>query len=299
MKTRNIRGILVSTVAAILLFANRSQAECTNYVADIQFAVGTAYGILTTTYHDLTNNPSPTPLQRHQAGLIKRAIADLSKPAATPADAYKLFFNAAQHLGPLALQSPFADFGSNIFNVFTNEAQAEIDCTTERVGALNSFVRTKKPASNQLAQAQATLNSIHTLTDPRIALLVARQVFVKIVAANKQAAIGEAHPGFAADNVIGLTLEHTERGGMGTVHFDDATQASETDSDGNSTPTYTWTRTGLNTATLVLTNDEGGGLTSTTTVKIRFSSTTTGTFTFRNVDSDNSVNVGSGRFTLN
>jgi hypothetical protein len=292
MKTSKYHWSIILTFGAMLLLTNQSHAYYTNFL-------DTASNALTGAYTSLTSNPTPTRMEKQAAARIKLALRDLSKPSTSVAGDYSLFLAAALHLGPLATNSDFGPIGYGIFNAFTNEAQAEIVATGERIGALNDFVRVKRAASNQIVQAQSTLNSISALGNPQVGLLAGLRVFVKITVANRLAAIGEAHPGFAPASVVGITLEHHERGRTGTVHFDDGTQATEMDPDGTDTVSYTWTRTGLNTATLVLTHDEGGGLTSTTTVKIHFSSTTAGTFTFRSVDSDGSVNVGTGTFTFN
>ena len=295
MKTGKCHCLLTLTFAATLLFASSTHAYYTNYL-DI------ASNALTSAYISLTSSPAPTKLEKKQAAILLRALKDLSKPSTSVAGDYVLFFTAASHLGQLALSPQLAPVGSSVFNLFTNEAQAQIDLTAARTAALNDFVRVKRSASNSVAQAQANQNKIESTADIRLSLILARLVFTKLGVANKLAANGEAHPGFARENVVGLTLEHHEGGHSGTVDFDDATQATETEpNDMGGTDihidSYTWTRTGLNTATLVLTHDDGNGGTNTTTVKIRFTSSTTGTFTFRNVDVDHTES-GSGSFTL-
>jgi hypothetical protein len=289
MKIGNARWFKLLAVAALLLLAGRSHAYYTNYLDVVSNTLTIAYSVL-------TNEPAPTRVQKQQIALIGRALKTLAKPSTSVAGDYALFVKAATQLGPIGNDPLFLTLGTNVFQSFTNEAQAEIVATGDRIAALSDFVRTKKPASNQLAQAQRTLDSISSLTDIRLALVVARQVFTKIVAANRLAATGEAHPGFAADSLIGKSFVHTEHGNTGTVHFDDDTNATETDDEGTRTDTYTYTRTGLNTGTLVL-NDSGGG-SGTTTVKIHFTSATGGTFTFRHVGDDGN-DSGSGTFTLN
>jgi len=287
MKNRNnLPRILILTI--MLFVAGQSHALYTTYLDGVS-------NYLSGTYAYLTNLPSPTRADKATTGLIKRALRDLSKPSTSVPGDYGLFVMAVQHLGRLALTNAvLLEAGSNVFNAFTNDAQAEIIATADRIAALSDFVPTKRSAGIQLAQAQLALDRIGTLTDIKIALLVGRQVFVKIVAANRLAAIGEAHPGFAPESVVGVTLTHQEHGNTGTVHFDDATQATQTDSSGTNLSDYIWTRTGLNTATLVLTESSGS-----TTVKLHFTSATGGTFIFRNMDSSSgAAESGSGRFNF-
>jgi hypothetical protein len=124
-------------------------------------------------------------------------------------------------------------------------------------------------------------------------------VYLKIVLANKLAAIGEAHPGFAPDGVVGKTLTHTERGNSGTVQFINDTEANEeSDNDPLHVSTYMYDRNGLNTAVLSLTSPGDSGGEDTTIAKLRFLSSTNGTFTFRFEDADGSQGSGSGRFSL-
>lgn len=278
--------VFIFVVSATLLWGSRAHAYYTNFL-------DTASNALSFTYHSLTNTATNA-LQRKQAGIILRALRDLAKPSTSVAADYNLFVAAALHLGPLAFTPEFGPIGTNTFLLFTNEAQVEIDATEVRVAALNSFVRTKRPASNAVARAQATLNTIPTLTNPQLGILLARQVFAQIVIANRLAAYGEAHSGFALNSVVGKNLHHSEQGNTGSIFFDNETQATQ---DALLDTAYTYTRTGLNTATLMLVENEGQG-DSTTTVKIRFTSATGGTFTFRNVDSDGSVETGSGTFTI-
>jgi len=286
MNKGKLHWVLILTVASMLLLANRSHAYYTNFLDG-------ASNALSTTYHSLTNTATNA-VQRRQAALILRALRDLAKPSTSVAGDYNLFVTAALHLGPIAFSPEFGIIGSNTFLLFTNEAQAEIDATRIRVAALNNFVRNKRPASNAVERAQGTLNSIADLTNPQLAILLVRQVFAQITIANRLAAFGEAHSGFARNSVIGKNLMHTERGETGNVYFNndvEATQDALLDTD------YTYTRTGLNTATLVLIKTEGAE-TSTTTVKLRFTSSGGGTFTFRNVDSDGGVDTGVGTFTI-
>jgi len=277
-------------VAGILMLASGAQAYYTNYLDGVS-------NTLAYVYATLTNDPSPDASERRQIALIDRALRTLSLPSTTVAGDYKLFVKAATQLGPIAEDPLFLELGTNVFDAFTNEAQVQIIAAGERIAALNDFVGVKRAASNQVRQAQATLDRIPTLTDIRLALVVGRQVFNKINVANRLAGIGEAKPGFALDSVIGKTLTHTERGNSGTIHFDDALNATQTESGGSPEPvTYTWTRKGLHTATLEITAEEESG-TSVTTVKLKFTSATGGTFTFSNV-SGGGTETGSGTFTI-
>ena len=287
MKTRKLQLSLALVVGAMLC-AGRSQAYYTNFLDVVS-------NTLTTAYNSITSSPTPTKVEKREAAAMKRALKDLSKPSTSVAGDYNLFLAAAQHLGPLAFSAQFAAIGSNVSDPFTNEAQAEIVATAARVDALNDFVPVKRAASKQVAKAQATLDSLNTLADPRIALIVTRVVFARITAANHLAGIGEAHPGFAANSLVGVTLHHEENNNnSGDVTFTSATEGTQTDSGGPQPFTYTYERTGLNTATLVL-NEDGGG---TTTVKLKFTSTTGGTFSFRHEGGDDRTQTGSGRFTL-
>lgn len=284
MKQGKLHWVLILTIGATLLLANRSQAYYTNFLDSVSNALTFAYEQVT---------PPTNAVERRQAAAFLRALKTLGKPSTSVAGDYNLFLTAALQLGPIAFSPEFGPIGSNTFLVFTNEAQAEIDATRIRVAALNNFVRNKRPASNAVARAQGTLNSIADLTNPQLAILLVRQVFAQIVIANKLAAFGETHSGFARNTVIGKNLGHTEQGNTGNVYFNNDVQATQ---DALLDTTYTYTRTGLNTATLVLVQTDGGG-TSTTTVKLRFTSAGGGTFTFRNVNSDG-VEAGRGTFTI-
>jgi hypothetical protein len=289
MKIGNAHWFKLLTIAALLLLAGRTHAFYTNYLDVVSNTLAGAYSVL-------TNNPAPSRAEKQQIALIGRALKTFSAPSTSVAGDYAIFLKAATQLGPIGRQPAFLALGTNVFQVFTNEAQAEIVATGDRIAALSNFVRTKKAASNQLAQAQRTLDAIPSLTDIQLALVVGRQVFTKIVAANRLAQIGEEHPGFAPNGVVGKTLTHTQRGESGTVHFDNATTATDSDDEGAFTRDYTYTRTGLNTATLVLSNETESG-TNTTTVKLRFTSATGGTFIFRQ-EEDGGTSNGNGTFTI-
>ena len=294
--------ILAKTLILAALFASaaRSNAACGDPSADLVNALNNAYGVLQSEQHERTNNPAATPLEKKQAAAIARALNTLALPATNTFQLYSLFLKGAQQLGALALTDPqIAVAGSNVFTAFTNQSQAEIECATARVAALGEFNRSKKPASNQVAQAAQTLIAIGSQSNPQIGLLLARQVFQKIFVANKLAAIGEAHPGFAPNGVVGETLTHTERGETGTVHFDNDTQATEVPAnDPPRTSSYSYDRTGLNNADLKLEYPGDVSGTNTTLVKLRFQSNTNGTFTYKFTDADGSRGSGSGRFSI-
>jgi hypothetical protein len=288
---------ILTVIISLFALCGRSQAVCVSHQAELTDALNGAKGLLESELFARTNG-TPTAQQTREAKAIARALATLSLPATNTSQNYGLFLKAATQLGPLALQGAIGLAGSNVFSAFTNQAQAEVDCTAERVGALGEFNRSKRPASNQLAQAQRILNSIAS-ANPQVALLLGRQIYLKIVLANKLAAIGEAHPGFAPDGVAGKTLTHTERGNSGTVQFINDTEANEeSENDPLHMSTYMYDRNGLNTAVLSLTSPGDGGGEDVTIAKLKFLSSTNGTFTFRFEDADGSSGSGSGRFSL-
>lgn len=270
----------------MLLLASRSHAYYTNFLDSVSNTLSFVYTIA-------TNDPPFTAAEKRTNAALARVLKTLSKPSTSVAGDYSLFLTAALQLGPIINDPLFFALGSNVFNLFTNDAQAQITATAGRIAALNNFVLTKKPASNALASARATLNRLSSI-DPKLQIIVGRQAFTKIAVANRLAAIGEAHSGFARNTVIGKRLEHTEQGETGEVYFNNNVQASQ---DANLDSTYTYTRNGLNTATLVLVRPEVGG-TNTTTVNLRFTSTSGGRFTFRNEDSDGDVQRGAGTFAI-
>ena len=272
----------------LLMLATHAQAYYTNYLDVVSNTLAYAHGTL----------PTTTPTEKKTVAIIGRALKDLSKPSTSVAGDYALFLNAAIHLGPLALQEPFGSLGSNVVAAFQAEVQAEIPVLYFRIASLNDFVRTKRPASNQLAQAIAKFSSIGTtVLDPQLGLLVAGQGFKNLTAAQRLATLGEANQGLVPASLVGLTMTHQERGRTGTDQFDDANNATEQDNDGTRSVTYTFNRTGLNTATLVLSHAVGGSA-STTTVKLRFTSETGGTFTFKHTGSEGGSQSGPGTFTL-
>ena len=289
MKTGKLLSIKVLVLAALLALANQSHALYTNY---LDVAVGT----LTYFSNSLATATNATRAEKKQLAEVKRALKDLGKPSASVAGDYNLFFASVAHLGDLAADPTFDAIGTNAFNAFVGEAQAEYGATYVRVASLNDFVRTKRSASNQLAKAYSALVTLSTTTNKQLGLLLGRQIYTKLTTANRLAAIGEAHPGFAADSVSGKTLVYHVGTRMGMEQFTDATHTDSTDLDGSmsSGNTYTYTRTGLSTAMLVL--DYGSG--HTTSVKARFTSATGGTFTFHSVSPDGSRR-GPGTFDLN
>lgn len=288
MKNGKLLSLKVLVVAVMLALANQSHALYTHY---LDVAVETLTGFS----NYLATLPSPAPLDKKHLAEVKRALKDLAKPSDSAAGDYNLFFSAVAHLGDLATTPTFDDIGTNAFNAFIGEAQSEFMSTYGRVAMLNDFVRTKRSASNQLAQVYAAFTTLSTTTNKQLGLLLGRRVFQRLTTANKLAALGEAHSGFAADSVIGKTLVYHVGTRMGSEAFADATHADSIDLDGTpGNDTYTYARTGLSTATLVLTSNGGGS----TTVKAKFTSTTGGTFSFHNVSSDGTHN-GTGTFTLN
>jgi hypothetical protein len=228
-----------------------------------------------------------------QAKAAAGALKALSKPSASLPKDYDLFVAAALKLGPFALQPPFGQIGSNTFAFFMGTAFGEIGTTAVRVAALNDFVKTKKAASNQVAQAIATLTTAVTNPNVQLALLQGRQVFSRIAKANKLAATGEAHSGLAANELDNTFLHHTSRHDSGIVHLLGGGNAVEDEgTPDEQSATYTYTRTGLNTGTLVLT--EGS---SVTTVKLKFTSATGGKFTATIISSEGKEK-DSGAFTV-
>jgi hypothetical protein len=279
MKTTKLLWIKSIAAAVVLLLADRVQALYTPQMIAVSNGIAA--------YSQTITNPI-------EARVVARVLKDFSRPSTSVAQDYSRFLAGALHLGPFALQEPFGSTGSNVFAFFMNEAAMEIGVTTARIGALNDFVRTKRSASNQLAQAYALLVANATEPNVQLALLRGQLIYKKLVVAQKLTAIGEAHPGFAPDSLVDGVLEHQELGRAGMVTFLDATNATQSEDGGpTESATYTYTRTGLNKGTVVI-NSAGG---STTTVNARFTSAEGGRFTFRFMDSTSHAS-GSGRFTL-
>ncbi len=288
MKLGNTHCFKLILVAAMLMLANRSHAIVTPYLESVS-------NTLTAIQATLTNN---TAQERQQRALIGRALRTLAKPSESVASDYSLFVTAATQLGPVAQTPELLILGTNVFTAFTNEAQAQIIGTGNRLAALSEFVRTRNAASNNLKQAQRALDGIPSLRDFRQALFAGNQVFTKIATANRLAAIGEAKPGFAPNSVAGTSLTHSNRTDSSVVSFTDETHYTQTESGGGPVNgTYTYDRTGLNTATAVLTSGEGTPAESVTTVKLIFTAANRGKFTSRTVD-DTGTDNSSGTFTI-
>jgi hypothetical protein len=280
MKTGKINWMLTLAIAMMALLAQRAHALFTPELT----AVSNQTAVYLTT---LTNAED-----KAQAKAVANALKALSKPSTSVAQDYNLFLAAASKLGPLAFQPPFDTIGSDTFIFFVNQAEGQIGATATRIGALNDFVKTKKAASNNLAQAITILNLAVTNSNPQLALLQVRQVFSKITTANRLAAVGEQHSGFAADSLDGKLLTHTEGNDSGTVLLEPSGFFKE---DGSPDPngTFTYTRTGLNSGELVLDHDNG----DVTTAKLTFQTTTSGKVT-AHIDSLNGDENAKGTFTI-
>jgi hypothetical protein len=269
-------------IAVLLLVATRAQALHTPYMAALSNQVSQYQAFLTT-----------VPGEEKKARALLRALNVFSRPSTSIAQDYDRFLNATLQLGQFAFtDTNLLNGGTNVFIMFMNDAGVEIFVTQARLNALNPFVRTKKAASNQLAQALSLLIANSTETNLTLGLLRGGQVFRKLVNAQRLTTLGEANQGFAANSVLGGNLFHEESDSSGTITFTNATEFSQTDGGETSGGTYTYTRTGLNTATLVLV-EEGG----TNTVPLRFTSAGAGRFTYRFVGNEGTER-GSGRFTL-
>jgi hypothetical protein len=163
-------------------------------------------------------------------------------------------------------------FGITLSNVFVNfvmEAHAGVASASNRVAALSDFQRNKRPAANQVRQAQRALDLQASTSSIQLAMLSVRLAFVKIAVANKLAAKAEANPGFAPESVAGETLNHTSSQDTGAITFTDETNFT----GGEDAGTYTYTRTGLNSGRLRLTTVE-----EETTVTLVFKSSGSGVF---------------------
>lgn len=288
MKTGKVFSIQTLVLAALLALANQSHALYTNY---LDVAVGTLIG--GSNYYATLS--APTAADKRALAEIKRALKDLAKPSVSVAGDYNLFFAAVAHLGDLATTPTFDDIGTNAFNLFISEAQSEYVATSGRVAALNDFVRIKRAASNQLAQVLRDFNTLGANpTNKQLGLLLGRHIYTKLTVADKLAATGEAHSGFAADSLIGGTLHYDGRHNSGDIHFTDATTGTQANNGGSTNNiTYTYTRTGLNTATLEIMHTDGA-----THVNVKFTSAGGGTFAVRSDNNDGTHDSGSGTFTL-
>lgn len=263
MKTGKLPGIKSLAVAAMLLLANQSHALYTNYLDNIT---------------NLLAQIAATNTDPKVAKAIAKAFKDVSKPSDSVAQDYNEFIAATIHLGALSFAPGIAEEGTNVFYAFINEAAAEIGAAGARVGALNKFVAVKKSASNQVALATQNLLSIPTYSNNFTRAIIAlRLAFKQAEKANKLAARGEAHSGFALDSIEGGTLNfNVARGPTGFIHFDNATDFSRTtDVTNNDNGTYTYERTGLSKAHLVLTPASEPVL----DIQLKYRTATNGTFT--------------------
>jgi hypothetical protein len=279
MKTGKLSWMLTLAIAVMALLTQRAHALYTTYLTQVSNQVAQ--------YATTVTNAA-------EGRAITNALKALSKPSTSVAEDYNLFVAATLKLGQFALADPnLFNAGSNTFAFFLNEAGGEIGATGARIAALNDFVKTKKAASNNLAQALATLNSAVTNPNPQLALLQGRQVFSKLKTANKLAAVGEAHSGFAPSDLDGKLLTHTEANSSGTVLLE---PSGNFKADGSPDPngTFTYTRTGLNTGTLVLNHDPGDDV---TTAKLTFKTATSGNFTEHTESADGDTN-SKGTFTI-
>lgn len=261
-------GLKSLVIGAMLLVAGRAQALYTPELTAV--SNGIAMYVTTLTLPD----------DRAEIRVATKALKALSRPSKSVADDYRRFLTASIQLGPYALQEPYSSAGSNVFAFFMGAAGLQFQDTSLRLAALNPFVRTRKAASNHLAQAYALFLANAAETNVQTALLRGQSIFNRLVVAARLVAIGERHQGNAANSLEDGILDYTERGGSGDIVFDDEDDATvEHAGDAPQPATYTYTRTGLNTGTLVLTYGDGG----TDTVKLRFSTTGTGRYTRRYV----------------
>ena len=281
-----------SVIAMVGMWLSRAEAMFTNYLDQASNAVAQAYSFF----------PNPLPKEQKIAfNALKKALADFSRPSTSVAGDYDIFVAAATHLAPI--QKAGAPDPTNIglamtngFLAFVINVVVESTVVSNRVAALSQFQPQKRAASNLVSQAQSDLAFARTTTNVQSGVFSIRLAYFRLAAATKLVATAEARPGFAQNSVEGKTIDHHQRTNSGTVHFDDATHTTDTDSEGTTHETYAYTRTGLNTATLVLIEDDGGGV-LTTTVKLTFTSATGGRFTFK--QSGTETGSGSGTFTIN
>ncbi len=289
MRTQIKQWILTVTVVAALSFATRAHALYTTHLDEAVVA-------LTGASNYFASLPSPTKNDKKHFSAVKKALKDLSKPSTSVAGDFNLFFLAVVHLGDLVADPVFGptldSVGTNAFNGFVSDAQVSFLVMSRQLAALNDFVKVKKAASNQLNAVYSTLVTLSTTTNKQLGLLLGRQVFARLEAANKLLVKGQAQSGLAPANLVGFTLHHDSNGEAGEVKFLDDTHATQTNSEGTLSHTYTYTRTGLNTATLLVNETSG-----TSTVKLKFTSGTGGSFTYSFVD-ESGTESGKGTFTL-
>jgi hypothetical protein len=281
MKTGKTNGMLMLALAAMLFLTQQAHALFTPELT----AVSNQVAVYLTT---LTNAGDGA-----EAKALIKALKTLAKPSASVAQDYALFVSASLKLGQFGLSDPnLLSIGSNTFLFFLDTADEQIHATANRIAALNDFVKTKKAASNQLAQARATMTAAETNANLQLALSQGRVVFAKIATANRLAAIGEAHSGFAPESLDGKLLSYTGRNSSGTEELSPSGTFKE---NGNPAPigTFTYTRTGLNSGTLVL-NYAAGAV---TTAQLNFKTTTGGNFTAHTEEPAGEDN-DNGTFTL-
>jgi hypothetical protein len=295
---RKLHLVKIIVLAAMSLLAERSHALYSDILLDVSNTVATVY-------QGVTNGSIS--VSSSQRTRLRRAYRDLRQPSLSVERDYDIFVAAARHLGRSAFQEPFHEKGATAYTNFLIRAQYEILVVSNRVAALNQFVAVKGEARRAVRRAQDTYDGLveglqsGQITDEQVGILVLQRVYHRIRKAKHLAAIGERHPGWAPDNVEGKMLSYTNRSGAnGSIHFDDASTATQVDTDGNpNTVSYTWTRTSLNRGRLVLTApcDEGPNM-RTTTVRIRFRAVMRGTFSARQVECDGSSGSSSGRFGI-
>ena len=137
MKPGKFFSLKALVVAVMLALANQSHALYTNFLDGVVM-------LLDGEYHVLTNLHAPTPAQKVVIREIKSALRDLSKPSASVAGDYNLFFAAAAHLGPLIHDPVVNAAGTNAANLFIAEAGAEYIGLAGRLAMLDDFVPAKK-----------------------------------------------------------------------------------------------------------------------------------------------------------
>lgn len=276
--------LLVKTlvVAAVLLIASKSQALHTGYM--INASNGLAFYAQTLT----------DPADAAKAKALSRSLRTLSKPSASTAQDYKLYFSATLQLGQFAFTDPVLnEAGTQLFMAFMMDANVQIQETAARIEALNQFVRTKKSASNNLAQAAALLNANMGETNVTVALLRGLRLFSKLTTAQRLTTIGENNQGNAPGTLIGGTFRFSERNEVGRIEFHESVAVLfDGDSEEGEEMNYEYDRTGLHTGTITLTSGE-----RVITVKATFREELTGRFTYKD-EGGEETSKGAGLFEL-
>ena len=272
--------------AALLLLAPSSRALTTDYMVGLSNQLSG--------YRDAL---APSPDEEHQKMVrtFNRALKDLSKPSTSVAQDYDRFFLAVLHLGQYAFtDSLLVEAGATISSNFIYDASVKIGELSFRTNGLNDFVPTRKAAMKNIDQAYALLISNLTETNQQTALVRGRQIFKKLVTAEKLIVKGEGRLGFApqADAISGGTISYEEHAQSGVVTFTDGTNYEQHLASETVAGAYTYTRTGLNTAVIVL-SQLGGRV---TTIKVNFTATAGGKFTYKFVDGTDRGS-GAGTFT--